>query len=248
MKDWRNSSIGELVDQNHARAEVLFYFGIHFLNYSDKTLEQACREKGLSPSQVIRALETPDTEGLPSLTSCPLDLMIEYLRHTHHQFVKRQLPYLRELIRDVKPADARSEGILHDLKLAFPLFVQDFIQHIYEEEDSLFHYISLLLKAANGRPFRMAELYYAMEQYSIQHFAIDHRTMDDEMAGIRSITDNYVPPHGAGLGLRILFRQLQTFEEKLKTHARVEDELLLPKALTLEHEARKILGERIRLN
>jgi regulator of cell morphogenesis and NO signaling len=248
MKDWKNSNIGDLVDQNHEYAEVLFYFGIHFLNYTHKTLDQVCSEKGLSAVQVIRALENPEKEGPPSLASCPLDLMIEYLRHTHHQFVKRQLPYLRELIRDVKPADARSQGILHDLRLAFPLFIQDFVQHIYEEEDSLFHYINLLMKAARGRPFRMAELYYAMEQHSIQHFAIDHRAMDDEMAGIRAITDNYTPPARADLGMRILFRQLLAFEQKLKTHARVEDEILLPKALILENEAKKIIGERIRLN
>jgi regulator of cell morphogenesis and NO signaling len=72
--------------------------------------------------------------------------------------------------------------------------------------------------------------------------------MDDEMAGIRSITDNYTPPAGSDLGLRILFSRLLAFERKLKTHARVEDEILLPRALILENEAKKIIGERIRLN
>ena len=37
------------------------------------------------------------------------------------------------------------------LNFVFPLFVEDFIRHIYEEEDELFQYVTLLQKAEEGK-------------------------------------------------------------------------------------------------
>ncbi len=248
MVSWGKLNIGELVERNHEHARILFYFGIHFLNYSERTLQQACEDKGLRLSQVLRALGQPEDEGQPPLDSCPVDLMIEYLRHAHHQFVKRRLPYLNELIKQVRPDSPGLETVLRDLKLVFPLFMDDFIRHIYEEEDTLFYYISTLLKVSRGKSIPISEVYYLMEKNSIQYFAMEHRQADDEMHGIRTITNQYQVPDGSGIGLQVLYRQLESFEQKLKMHARVEDEMLLPKALLLEMEAKMVVRTTISMN
>src|SRR6478609_2196435 len=150
----KNRKIGELVDQNNVRAYVLYYMGIKFYEYSEQTLNQVCKEKGLKVDQVVRELESPGENfreaDLP-LISYPIDLIIEYLKHAHFLFVKHKLPYIGRLVESFSPNDTRFDLVAKDLKMLFPLFLEDFIHHIYEEEDTLFKYIKLLDRAAGGQ-------------------------------------------------------------------------------------------------
>jgi regulator of cell morphogenesis and NO signaling len=134
-----------------------------------------------------------------------------------------------------------------DLKEVFPLFMEDFIHHIYEEEDTLFTYLLALDKAAKGK-YHPARLYYLMEHNSVQRFALDHQAHDDEMEGIRHITHNYALTPDAPLSVKVIFRELKDFEQNLIVHARVENEILFPKALALEAQVKQLFFERCRHN
>jgi regulator of cell morphogenesis and NO signaling len=87
-----------------------------------------------------------------------------------------------------------------------------------------------------------------MEKHSIQRYAMDHDAHDDEMRGIREITNDYTPEPAAGQRIKVIFLELQAFEQELQTHARIEDEILFPKALLLESEIKQMLGKATKLN
>lgn len=246
----KSRSIAELVEQDNVRAYVLYYFGIRFYEYSAHTLEEVCREKGLSVDTVIRELEQPATSfpdaDLP-LMSYPLDLIIEYLKHAHFIFVKHKLPYIGRLVESFKANHVQYDPVEKDLKTLFPLFLEDFIHHIYQEEDTLFTYINLLEKAAQGR-VNPAQLYYRMEKSSLQKCAVEHEVHDDEMEGIRKITKDYFLTPDAPLHVKVIYTELMQFEKSLVTHARVENEILFPKALALENQVKRKFFERAKLN
>lgn len=246
----RNKRIAELVDENYIHAYVLYYFGIHFYEYSELTLEQVCLEKGLKVEQVVRELESPShlKEADLPLVSYPTDLIIEYLKHAHFLFIKHKLPYISRLVRNFKAHHPDFEAIERDLKIVFPLFVEDFIEHIYEEEDTLFTYIRALERAAKKESVNVSKLYYLMERNSIQKFAIEHEAHDDEMKGIRKITADYFLPHDAPLHVKVIYNELQDFETSLKTHARIENEILLPKAMAVEAQVKRLFAEKSKFN
>ena len=52
----------------------------------------------------------------------------------------------------------------------------------------------------------------------------------------------------APLHLRVLFGELQLLERDLQEHARIENEILFPKAITLEGRIHKMMGDAARLN
>jgi regulator of cell morphogenesis and NO signaling len=247
LKDRR---IKELVDQDNVRAYVLYYFGIKFYEYSEQTLEQVCHEKGLKVEQVVRELEFPGANfqeaDLP-LISYPVDLIIEYLKHAHFLFVKHKLPYIARLVESFKANHEKYDGVEKDLKVLFPLFIEDFIHHIYEEEDTLFIYIRLLERAARGR-YSPTELYYKMERNSLQRFAMEHEEHDDEMEGIRRITKDYYLTADAPLHVKVIYSELTQFEKSLQIHARIENEILFPKAMALENQMKRIFLERVKHN
>jgi regulator of cell morphogenesis and NO signaling len=246
LKDTR---IAELVDQNYVHAYVLFYFGIRFYEYSELTLDQVCKERGLKVDQVVKELESPthlQEADLP-LVSYPIDLIIEYLKHSHFLFIKHKLPYIARLVESFKANHEDYKNIERDLKMVFPLFVEDFIEHIYQEEDTLFHFIQALERASRGT-YVHSSLYYLLEKNSVQKFAMEHEAHDDEMEGIRKITKDYILEAHAPLHVKVIYNELKNFERSLITHARIENEILFPKAMAIENKVRKAFFERARFN
>lgn len=239
-----------MVDQECIRAHVLYYFGIKFYEYPVETLEQVCLVKGLSVDTVVRELESPgenfNESDLP-LVSYPIDLIIEYLKHSHYLFVKQKLPYIGRLVESFKANHEAYNAVERDLKILFPLFLEDFTHHIYEEEDTLFKYIQMLERASYGK-FHPCRLYHQMEKNSLQNCAIEHEAHDDEMEGIRKITNNYLLIPDAPLHVKVIYDELIKFEKSLQVHARVENEILFPKAMALENEVKKKFFERSKLN
>ena len=240
--------ITELIDENYAYAAVLYYFGIKFYDYDEQTLSQVCQERGLNVEQVIEGLESvyhqPAGEAFP-LASYPVDIIIAYLKHTHSVFIKDRLPYLSKIIHTLyEPA---YQTIVDDLQFVFPLFVEEIIYHIFEEEDEFFSYI-LLLQESLRAEHPPVQVHYQMEKHAIQEFAVHHDIDDDEMEGIRNITNGYATDHIDSLHLRVVYAELQQFERELQIHASVENEILFPKALMLEKQVKKILREKVRLN
>ncbi|MEJ2005232.1 MAG: hemerythrin domain-containing protein [Cyclobacteriaceae bacterium] len=238
--------IADIVGENYVFGAVLYYFGIEFYNYSQKTLFQACEERGLDAGKVMHQLESVGNASLQekvSLQNYPIELIIEYLKHTHHIFVKERLPYLATLIENFPS----NEGVGEDLKMVFPLFVEDFIHHIYQEEDTLFTYVKALQNFLQGKG-NVSQVYYLMEKHSLQRYAMEHSEHDDEMKGIRQLTGDYYIPEGATLHLKVIMSELKLLEEQLITHAGIENDILFPKALMMEHRARKDFSEKIGLN
>jgi regulator of cell morphogenesis and NO signaling len=246
LKDRR---IAELVDQNYVHAYVLFYFGIRFYENSDLTLEQVCNQKGLKMEQVIKEMQSPNytlQEELP-LASYPIDLIIEYLKHSHFIFIKHKLPYISRLVESFKANHEDYLTIERDLKVVLPLFVEDFIEHIYEEEDTLFSYIQALERAVRDR-YNPSRLYYLMEKNSVKKFAMEHEVHDDEMEGIRKITKDYRVDSGTPLHIKVIYSELKEFEKTLITHARIENEILFPKAMNLEQKVRTAFFDKAKNN
>lgn len=245
----KNKKIAQLVEENYVHAYVLYYFGIRFDEFPEDTLEQTCLRKGLKVDQVVRELENPThlkDADLP-LISYPVDLIIEYLKHSHFLFIKHKLPYIAKLVDSFKAEHEAYTSVERDLKMVFPLFVKDFIEHIYEEEDTLFRYIKALERASKGN-FIPTRLFYLIEKHSVQKFAMDHEVHDDEMEGIRKITKDYQVNASSPLHVKLIYSELKEFEKSLITHARIENEILFPKAMALESRVKLSFFEKTKLN
>lgn len=241
--------ITEIVNENYVYGYVLYYLGIEFYDYSEKTLLQACKEHGLDVNKVVESLEAvnkySEEENL-ALRKYPIELIIKYLVHAHYNFVKKRLPYLARLI-DNLPDEKYYQFIVDDLKFIFPIFVEDFIQHIYQEEDTFFYHINLLNKALKNE-CNPSELYYQMEKNSIEQFAIEHDTHDDDMSAVKQILDNFKIGDDASLLLRVTYAELNKFQKELDVHAKIENEVLFPKALELEKKVRQHMRTKMKHN
>jgi regulator of cell morphogenesis and NO signaling len=233
-------SIGFLVKENAQLAEMLHKLGILFYQDADKTLDQVCKEKGIDPAKVFQHFELlrkSQAFDFGQLSPYPIEILISILRHSHQLFIKQKLPFLYQTISEMDEKRFFNPEIVRDLKMVFPIFAEDFIRHIYEEEDTLFEYIQYLLDCTRKMD-NPGSLYFKLKTGGMRQFAMHHEGHDNEMSGIRQLTDNYSLPPDTDLFTFILYRELQDFEHQLQQHALIENQLLFPKALRLENEVR----------
>lgn len=230
-------TISSIVDENFLYARALDYLGVDFCRHSEMTLTEVCRVHGLQKSLVVKSFYLFDRNhrlSFQELSKYPIELVLEYLRHSHQQFIKERLPFISKIIHQ--------EDIHEDLKLIFPHFVEDFIGHIYEEEDTLFRYISKLIEIRNGALPHPILWHY--RSFDMRKMLDDHKE-EDELNGIRALMEE-LPQ--LTLSQRVVFHEVKSFDREMLYHAEIENSILFPKALELENAIMKKADALSKLN
>ncbi len=252
-----DKSLAEIVTENYNYGAVLYQFGIDFFKYPYKTLASVCISQHISPNLVVRELEFKTQHNreqaqlvhFERLAKYPVDMVIDYLKQAHRIFMRYRLPYMADLINHtaLPHTDSPYFEIVSDLKIAFPLFAEDFIHHILEEESEIFSHVMRLDDVVYHR-LPISKIYFAMEKYRIATFAASHTIYDDDMAGIREMTNNYQINTDTPFLIKVLYTELLAFEQELSQHANIENQILIPKALKLEAMVKKIFQEKAKFN
>ncbi len=240
-----DKKIGELVTENSLFASVLYYFGINFESDANSQLEALCTKKGLKGSFIIKKLQQIDTPNnyIELVKDFPIELVLSLLQQSHKDYLQIKIPFLKDIILQSSESHFSNKQLIKDLKTIFPVFVEDFITHIFKEEDTLFHYIKTLLHI-KANPAEYAKLFDLLNTYHLGNF-IDNHECCDEMKGIRELTGNYMYKEGAHPTEIILLDTLASFDKDLKIHANIEDEILFKKTLNLEDEVLEIFAQKI---
>mgnify|MGYP000586752058 CR=1 FL=1 len=234
-----NLTIGSLVDENYIYARALSYLGVDFYDHHDRKLLEICEEMNITKDQVLKAFYLFDQShrfSFKELNKLPLQIVIEYLKHAHQQFIKDKLPYIARLI-------ARHQD-LDDLKLIFPEFVDEFVNHIYEEEDTLFHYLDTLIKIDKGQHANPLAALWKHRSMRLKDVFEDHQEVD-ELAGIRNLAEEY---QDQDILARVILQEIKAFDREMWYHAEIENKILFPKAIELEGQIWKRLTKLTRLN
>src|SRR5262245_14175485 len=95
-------SVGELVAERPERSRVFEELGIDYCCGGRLSLAEACARRGLAADAVHRRLADADAEeaaeGGTDWRSAPLADLCGHVVATHHAFLRRELPRLRDLL------------------------------------------------------------------------------------------------------------------------------------------------------
>lgn len=246
--DLNKKRILDLIEENYVFASVIRHFGIEFYDYPEIKFSETCLKKGLKPELIIGGLEDvmdDDQAHFQYLMSLPIDVVLCYLKHKHYAFIKQTLPYLAKLIHSY-PAN-NEQSIINNIRAKFPLFVDDFIRQMREEEEVIFKFIKNIDSAIKGN-ICFSKLFFELKNNSIKTISKIHSNQDDAMLGIRNLTNDYALEKDPPVLLKVIYSELQSFERNLIIHSRIENEVLLPKALLLEKELHKLIAKHSHLN
>lgn len=235
INDSQETTIGEMSRADIRKIEVFKKFGIDFCCGGHKTLQEACTEKGLDIHQIEAELKQNSGNSGQHLAydEWQLDFLCEYIVQRHHNYIRKQIPELLELSKKVMQVHSNSHKELIALNSLIETLTSELSAHIKKEEVVLFPYIKQIEiadKTGEALPF---------PSFGSVHTPINMMIMEHESAGEileeMSITTNrYSLPEDACNSYRYLFSLIQQFEDDLKLHIHLENNILFPKALEIE--------------
>lgn len=231
-------TVGEVVAERLSRSRVLEKYGIDYCCGGNTLLTEACISKGISVDEVVAELNEVDlaestTEDV-DYTSMALDLLIDHIVSTHHAYLTQELPRLVGLAQKVAKAHAANDPRLLEIESVVRALSKELMSHMGKEEQVLFPFIRKLAQTNTVplMPFgTLANPIAAMES--------EHTSAGDALRRLRVLTDDYAVPDWACNTYRVLLEGLQKLELDLHRHIHKENNILFPKALSIESQRKQ---------
>lgn len=157
--------------------------------------------------------------------------LLNVLKKAHGNYLNSKLPEIEQSIYNLYSKQANSDQVLLMLCGFFISYQKKLVAHIRYEEVFLFPYIEALLELReSGTPIDRERF----GNFTLKQFFENHSNLEEDLNQvIRKITE-HVDGLKAPLAFRIFITQLEHFENDLSVHAVLEDEVLLPRLVSLE--------------
>jgi regulator of cell morphogenesis and NO signaling len=243
-----NKNISELLEQNHQYASVMHWHGIDAFSYLNYTLDEVCKLKNIDTQNIqleLLKVEIPVGVNFDKLKNYAPSSLCHYLLTHHHHYAQRMLPVIEHHIIQTMLKLGDHYPQLHLLSNIFATFKSDFLKHISYENEKVFPYIKKIERYTISFD---NSILVSLKGFSMQEFILKHHHDDDEMKSIRILLKNYQYDTRDALAYKVLMDELKAFENDLKEHSRIEEEILVPKALKMEEKLLNKTNSLLKLN
>lgn len=228
-------TLGDIVSGNHQAAMILEMHGLDYCCGGRNTLERACRLHQVDMRRVLAELERLQPVPDPVVSHDPLDL-IEHIIDRHHAYIRRAIPSIRTHLARAIRAHGSRHPELSEVAYIFNQLAEELLLHLTREERMLFPSIRSIVESIRLRePPKMRN----SVQNPIFTMEVQHQHAGDKLAMIRALTFDYEPPDDACTTYRLVDVELQEFERDLHRHVHLENNVLFPRAVSLEAQANR---------
>ena len=159
--------------------------------------------------------------------------IIDYVVAHHHAYVRSALPRIARYTSDLIRYESEAHPEIFDAAELLERLSRHMLAHIDREEQFLFPWILEASRAGikpPGAPFdTIVNPILIMER--------EHEMAAEWLAIIRELTDGYEPPPDASPTYRLWLGELKAFDEDLRAHVHLEDNILFPTAARLERSS-----------
>ena len=244
--DTSTETVGEVVRRDYRAAAVFKSFHIDFCCGGNKSIAQVCAERKLDEQKVLDALrnylnESP-AKGDINFDAWPLDLLIDYIEKTHHRYVERSIPPLKNYLRKLVAIHGEAQPQLRVIEQLFNASAGNLAQHMKKEELILFPYIRKMVKAALVGEELTPPSFGSVAQ-PIASMIVEHETEGAHFDQISKESNEFDVPGWGCNTYAVAMKLLQEFQEDLHLHIHLENNILFPKAAELEKRLKKAQPE-----
>lgn len=216
----RSSTLAELAVTRAGASRVFHRLGLDFCCHGQRSLSEACAERGLAVDELVSALaaeERPTDTPFERWDEGALDDLVEHLLQRFHEPHRAELPRLIEMARKVELVHREKPGCPQALGDHLEALAAELEQHMQKEERVLFP----LVRSGRGR----------MAPMPIQVMEEEHEDVGQALARTRELTNDFVAPEEACGTWRALYLGLAELERDLMEHIHLENNVLFPRAL-----------------
>lgn len=214
-------TLGEIVRDRPAAAAVFEKIGLEFCCGGDRSLADACAEKGLDPATVAVMLDAlPDPASDPTghdLSGASIAGICDHIVTEHHEKFRADSAKLAEIIATVVRVHGPDHAELADLGWSFTELRTDMLTHAEREETELFP--AAVAASSNGAP---------LDPEILAELEADHRETGELLEVIRGICHDYDLDRAFCGTHRLMLMNLRDLELDTHQHVHEENNILFP--------------------
>jgi len=223
------TTVGAMVAARPALSRLFEKLGIDFCCGGKKPLAELAAARGLDPATVLTMIEaslavTPGSDDIDAAT-LSLTALADHIEHTHHEYVKAELPRLLEMAERVARKHGWRDARLPEVAATVSALTEEMFSHMAKEERILFPFVRQIDAGASDG-FHCGSI-----ANPIQQMEVEHESAGRAVAHLRNLTDGFRPDAEACNTHRALLGGLEEFESDLHRHVHKENNILFPRAL-----------------
>lgn len=225
-----NASVAEIALRYPQSISIFNRYNLDYCCNGKRPFTQLCQKANLDAETVwaeIMAKQENTTNHQLVFENWEPSLLIDYIVHHHHTYVRDSIPQLQALLNKVCQVHGDEHPELEGIREEFNELADELIHHLPKEENILFPAIKAMVDKSAGRP--MLHSVHA----PVAVMEDEHETAGRLIKSIRATSNNYTPPANACLSYQLTYKLLQEFESDLMQHIHLENNILFPKALAL---------------
>ncbi len=227
-EEYAHRTIAEIVTEDISKAGVFKKYGLDFCCGGGRSIEEACSKKGIDMEALIRDLESVKsrTGDRPvRFHSWPMHLLVDYILEVHHNYVRENLPVLRQFAAKVAKVHAHADPELLRIQELVEEMAADLEMHMRKEEEILFP----MIKKLSARQEIDAETLHMILHGPVPVMEAEHENVGDIIKEIRERSHQFTPPGHACNTYKALYFKLEEFEDDLFRHIHLENNILFEK-------------------
>ena len=230
------TTIGDFVAKDYRTAAIFSKYGIDFCCKGQRTIDEVCKKQNINEPNLLEELNavlaTKNDSGI-DFSSCPLDLLIDYIKKTHHRYVEEKTQVIIPFLDKLCSVHGSNHPELFEINTLFKESAQELASHMKKEELILFPFVKEMINATKshgsiGKPF------FGTVKNPIAAMMDEHDNEGERYRTISTLTNNYVTPEDACNTYKVTYSMLEEFEQDLHKHIHLESNILFPKAKALE--------------
>ncbi|HRP02423.1 MAG TPA: iron-sulfur cluster repair di-iron protein [Candidatus Kapabacteria bacterium] len=233
-------TLGEIAAKDLRKAQIFKKHGLDFCCGGNKTVKEACEEKGLNviaiEQELQQADQLPESRPLP-YNEWGIDFLSDYIVNTHHSYLRKNLPDIQSYSKKVLRVHGLNHPELARVNELVEAISSELTSHMVKEEQVLFPFIKHLVAAKNGTLKYEAGSFGSVEN-PVNDMIHEHKSVGNNLEELHNITGAYKLPSDACASYSLLYRMLHEMEDDIHLHIHLENNILFPKAVELEKSLR----------
>jgi len=212
------STLKKIATDLPAAARVFARHRLDFCCHGQRSLAEACVEKGIDPGALAEEIERASSQSsLPSWAGRPSSELIDFILQRYHAGLRDEVAGLLALAEKVERVHAEKPACPRGLAAHLGQVLSALESHLDKEEQILFP----LIRAGGGADARTP----------ISVMMREHEDHGASLSRTRELTNDLVAPPEACGSWRALYQGLARLETDLMEHIHLENNVLFPGAL-----------------
>jgi len=232
-------AVRELALGNPAATRIFEKLGIDYCCGGNRSLDEACRAANLPVEQVLDSLEMAEqasrtAQPVHDWQREPLSDLIAHINGTHHKYTREEIARLGPLLEKVCSVHGKNHPELSHIRAILAGLAQELTMHMMKEEMVLFPYIVRMEESViQSEPILPPP--FGSVQNPVSMMEHEHDSAGAALRAMRQASSGYAAPPDACISYQTLYKALAEFEADLHQHIHLENNILFPRAIAMEH-------------